>query len=63
MNCYDMCRTCSSFFNVSPQFFYVITHLYKEGVGKDMKRWAYEITSSFLLPGAVSMLLPLVAQA
>ncbi|KAG0693064.1 Rho guanine nucleotide exchange factor 11 [Chionoecetes opilio] len=35
-----------------PQFFYVITHLYKEGVGKDMKRWAYEITSSFLLPGA-----------
>ncbi|XP_050692232.1 rho guanine nucleotide exchange factor 11-like isoform X3 [Eriocheir sinensis] len=36
----------------SSLFFYVITHLYKEGVGKDMKRWAYEITSSFLLPGA-----------
>ncbi|XP_064107436.1 uncharacterized protein LOC135216228 isoform X5 [Macrobrachium nipponense] len=36
----------------SSLFFYVITHLYKEGVGKDMKRWAYEITSSFLYPGA-----------
>ncbi|XP_042206130.1 rho guanine nucleotide exchange factor 11-like isoform X4 [Homarus americanus] len=36
----------------SSLFFYVITHLYKEGVGKEMKRWAYEITSSFLLPGA-----------
>ncbi|XP_045595690.2 rho guanine nucleotide exchange factor 12 isoform X4 [Procambarus clarkii] len=36
----------------SSLFFYVITHLYKEGVGKEMKRWAYEITSTFLLPGA-----------
>ncbi|XP_042870469.1 rho guanine nucleotide exchange factor 12-like isoform X4 [Penaeus japonicus] len=36
----------------SSLFFYVITHLYKEGVGKEMKRWAYEITSCFLLPGA-----------
>ncbi|XP_069952044.1 rho guanine nucleotide exchange factor 12 isoform X7 [Cherax quadricarinatus] len=36
----------------SSLFFYLITHLYKEGVGKEMKRWAYEITSSFLLPGA-----------
>ncbi|CAL4066068.1 unnamed protein product, partial [Meganyctiphanes norvegica] len=33
-------------------FFYMITDLYKEGGVKEMKRWAYEIHSSFLLPGA-----------
>ncbi|XP_076036458.1 rho guanine nucleotide exchange factor 12-like isoform X5 [Oratosquilla oratoria] len=36
----------------SSLFFYLITDLYKEGIGKEMKRWAYEIHSSFLLPGA-----------
>merc|ERR1712142_25895 len=33
-------------------FFYMITDLYKEGGVKEIKRWAYEIHSSFLLPGA-----------
>lgn len=34
--------------------FYLITDLYKEGNAKDMKKWAYEIHSSFLVPGSVS---------
>ena len=33
----------------------MITDLYKEGGIKEMKKWAYEIHSSFLLPGAVSI--------
>jgi hypothetical protein len=36
------------------QLFYLITDLYKEGNAKEMKKWAYEIHSSFLVPGAVS---------
>lgn len=36
------------------QLFYLITDLYKEGNGKEMRKWAYEIHSSFLVPGAVS---------
>lgn len=32
--------------------FYLITDLYKEGNAKDMKKWAYEIHSSFLVPGS-----------
>ena len=35
-----------------PQFFYVITEIYKEGVLKEMQKWAYEIHSTFLVPGA-----------
>ena len=37
------------------QFFYLISDLYKEGNAKDMRRWAYEIHSTFLVPDAVSM--------
>ena len=33
----------------------MITDLYKEGGVKEMKKWAYELHSSFLLPGAVSL--------
>jgi len=36
------------------QLFYLVTDLYKEGNAKEMKKWAYEIHSSFLVPGAVS---------
>lgn len=43
-----------SFFFVFLQLFYLVTHLYKEGTGKEMRKWAYEIHSSFLGPGAVS---------
>ncbi|XP_063995232.1 rho guanine nucleotide exchange factor 12 isoform X4 [Diachasmimorpha longicaudata] len=32
--------------------FYLVTDLYKEGNAKEMKKWAYEIHSSFLVPGA-----------
>lgn len=38
----------------SPLLFYLITALYKEGSIKDMRKWAYEIHSTFLVPGAVS---------
>lgn len=34
------------------QLFYLITDLYKLGNAKEMKKWAYEIHSSFLVPGA-----------
>lgn len=37
------------------QLFYLVTDLYKEGNGKEMRKWAYEIHSSFLGPGAVSV--------
>ncbi|XP_042905451.1 rho guanine nucleotide exchange factor 11 isoform X2 [Parasteatoda tepidariorum] len=36
----------------SSLFFYLISELYEQGTGKDMKKWAYEIHSSFLVPGA-----------
>jgi hypothetical protein len=39
------------------QLFYLVTELYKEGNAKEMKKWAYEIHSSFLVPGAVSFCL------
>ncbi|CAH1989346.1 unnamed protein product [Acanthoscelides obtectus] len=32
--------------------FYLITDLYKEGNAKEMRKWAFEIHSSFLVPGA-----------
>ncbi|XP_017784842.1 PREDICTED: rho guanine nucleotide exchange factor 11 isoform X2 [Nicrophorus vespilloides] len=32
--------------------FYLITDLYKEGNAKEMRKWAYEIHSCFLVPGA-----------
>ncbi|CAL7948277.1 unnamed protein product [Xylocopa violacea] len=34
------------------QLFYLVTDLYKEGNAKEMRKWAYEIHSSFLVPGA-----------
>jgi Rho guanine nucleotide exchange factor 12 len=36
----------------SPVLFYLITGLYKEGSVKDMRKWAYEIHSTFLVPSA-----------
>lgn len=44
----------SSFLFVTSQLFYLITDLYKEGNAKEMRKWAYEIHSSFLVPYAVS---------
>lgn len=38
------------------QLFYLITDLYREGNAKEMKKWAYEIHSTFLVPGAVNIL-------
>ncbi|XP_037917502.1 uncharacterized protein LOC119655610 isoform X4 [Hermetia illucens] len=35
-----------------PLLFYLITDLYKEGTAKDMRKWAYEIHSTFLVPSA-----------
>lgn len=37
------------------QLFYLITDLYREGNAKEMKKWAYEIHSTFLVPGAVNI--------
>jgi Rho guanine nucleotide exchange factor 12 len=34
--------------------FYLITDVYKKGSLKDMRRWAYEIYSTFVAPQAVS---------
>lgn len=34
--------------------FYLLTDLYKEGNAKEMRKWAFEIHSCFLVPGAVS---------
>ncbi|XP_067627679.1 uncharacterized protein RhoGEF2 isoform X2 [Eurosta solidaginis] len=36
----------------APLLFYLITGLYKEGTAKDMRKWAYEIHSTFLVPRA-----------
>ncbi|XP_003701940.1 rho guanine nucleotide exchange factor 2 isoform X8 [Megachile rotundata] len=36
----------------SSLLFYLVTDLYKEGNTKEMRKWAYEIHSSFLVPGA-----------
>ncbi|CAB3378735.1 Hypothetical predicted protein [Cloeon dipterum] len=36
----------------SSLLFYLITDLYKEGNAKEMKKWAYEIHSTFLVPDA-----------
>ncbi|KAK4018675.1 hypothetical protein OUZ56_000720 [Daphnia magna] len=33
-------------------FFHLITDVYKEGTAKDMKKWAYEIHSTYLVPNA-----------
>lgn len=38
--------------NPAPLLFYLITGLYKEGSVKDMRKWAYEIHSTFLVPQA-----------
>ena len=50
------------FFSLSSdpdQFFHLITDLYKEGTAKDMKKWAYEIHSTYLVPNAVNNLVPM----
>ncbi|XP_076335104.1 rho guanine nucleotide exchange factor 11-like isoform X2 [Tachypleus tridentatus] len=36
----------------SSLFFYLIAQIYEEGNGKEMKKWAYEIYSTFLVPKA-----------
>ncbi|XP_025200480.1 rho guanine nucleotide exchange factor 11 [Melanaphis sacchari] len=36
----------------SALLFYLVTNLFKEGNAKEMKKWAYEIHSSFLVPCA-----------
>ncbi|KAM7343585.1 rho guanine nucleotide exchange factor 2 isoform 3-T3 [Cochliomyia hominivorax] len=36
----------------APLLFYLITALYKEGTSKDMRKWVYEIHSTFLVPRA-----------
>ncbi|XP_059226165.1 uncharacterized protein LOC106086517 isoform X2 [Stomoxys calcitrans] len=36
----------------APLLFYLITGLYKEGTAKDMRKWVYEIHSTFLVPRA-----------
>ncbi|XP_076301603.1 rho guanine nucleotide exchange factor 2 isoform X3 [Lasioglossum baleicum] len=36
----------------SSLLFYLVTELYKAGNAKEMRKWAYEIHSSFLVPGA-----------
>ncbi|XP_066599508.1 rho guanine nucleotide exchange factor 12-like isoform X2 [Prorops nasuta] len=36
----------------SSLLFYLITDLYRDGNAKEMRKWAYEIHSSFLVPGA-----------
>ncbi|XP_012276921.1 rho guanine nucleotide exchange factor 11 [Orussus abietinus] len=36
----------------SSLLFYLVTDLYREGNAKEMRKWAYEIHSSFLVPGA-----------
>lgn len=41
--------------NPSQLLFYLITGLYKEGTVKDMRKWAYEIHSTFLVPRAPLM--------
>lgn len=41
--------------NPAAILFYLITDLYKKGNVKDMRKWAYEIHSTFLVPTAVSL--------
>ncbi|XP_071449532.1 rho guanine nucleotide exchange factor 11 isoform X2 [Hetaerina americana] len=36
----------------SSLLFYLLTDLYKEGNAKEMRKWAYEVHSIFLVPGA-----------
>lgn len=36
----------------TPLLFYLITDLFKEGNLKDLRKWAYEIHSTFLVPSA-----------
>lgn len=43
--------------NPKPLLFYLITRIYRDGTVKDMRKWAYEIHSTFLVPGA-PLLLP-----
>lgn len=43
--------------NPTPLLFYLITRIYRDGTAKDMRKWAYEIHSTFLVPGA-PLLLP-----
>ncbi len=34
------------------QFFYLVTDKYMDGTLRELQKWAYEIHSSFLVPGA-----------
>lgn len=42
----------------APILFYLITDLYKEGNVKDMRKWAYEIHSTFVVPTAPLLFFP-----
>lgn len=44
---------CNS--DAAPILFFLITGLYEEGNLKEMRKWAYEIHSTFLIPNAVSI--------
>lgn len=48
--------------NPTPLLFYLITRIYRDGTAKDMRKWAYEIHSTFLVPGA-PLLLPNVDES
>lgn len=41
----------------APLLFYLITRIYRDGTAKDMRKWSYEIHSTFLVPRA-PLLLP-----
>lgn len=40
----------------APVLFFLISELYKDGNAKEMRKWAYEIHSTFLVPTAVSVM-------
>lgn len=40
----------------APLLFYLITGIYRDGSAKDMRKWAYEIHSTFLVPRAPQLL-------
>ncbi len=59
MQCNDCCHCVRAIdvvhkkgFMLCFQFFYLITDSYKMGTLKEMQKWAYEIHSSFLVPGS-----------
>ena len=44
------------------QFFYLITEIYLLGTVREMQRWAYEIHSTFLVPGSSMQITPNLEQ-